>query len=186
MLGGLSERLRIACHALIVGRVTRYLRCRLGSVARRPLWGGMSEETRAPVAVERFFQVLEARDAQALAPILTADAEVVVPMNESGQARPAHRRYSGRDAVIDWYVGAIRRIGSPLVFKEREVTISASGDRVFVETVGDMYTAQGATYRNLYVFRFDLHGARIVAIREYNNPITTALAFQRPIGASPS
>ena len=52
---------------------------------------------------------------------------------------------------------------------------------VFAEAMGDMEMASGKPYRNMYVFRFDLEGNKIKKLIEYRNPVTAAIAFDRPL-----
>ncbi len=44
-----------------------------------------------------------------------------------------------------------------------------------------MKMANGRPYENRYVFRFDVENGKIRRIREYLNPVTSAVAFGLPL-----
>ena len=44
-----------------------------------------------------------------------------------------------------------------------------------------MKMATGLPYENRYVFRFDAEDGKITRIREYLNPVTSAIAFGIPL-----
>lgn len=126
---------------------------------------------------------MTAKDRSALAALVDGAAVFQYPFTRSGDTDAGSwRRFEGRDAVLTGYVdGAfanLARIG----WTEAEFTPSADGRTVFVEALGDMVLASGATYRNRYVLRFDLHRGRIRGMKEYMNPVTAALAAGLPLG----
>ncbi len=47
-----------------------------------------------------------------------------------------------------------------------------------------MMMANGRPYRNRYIFRFETKNGKITRIREYTNPVTSAIAFGLPLPQS--
>ncbi len=68
-----------------------------------------------------------------------------------------------------------------LQYAELEFTQGVDRNVAFAEGLGVMTMANGNPYLNRYVFRFDVEGGKIKRIREYLNPITSALAFGVPL-----
>ena len=92
--------------------------------------------------------------------------------------------FRGKDAVLG-YLGTIVANFSRAVLTERRFTVAEDGATVFLEAKGDLVHAHtSAPYRNMYVFRFDLHDGRIVGIAEYANPVPFARLVGLPLGAS--
>ncbi len=84
--------------------------------------------------------------------------------------------------MLSAYVdNAFARLGR-IDWAERDIIRSADGRRVFVEALGDM-VLNGKPYRNRYVLRFDLKGGKITGMKEYLNPVTSAIATGTPTGA---
>ena len=76
--------------------------------------------------------------------------------------------------------GLGQSLGRVAVALQLELHERADGTAAFAEAAGDMRCATGRPYKNRYVFRFDVEGGRIRRIREYVNPLTSAVAFGRP------
>jgi ketosteroid isomerase-like protein len=133
--------------------------------------------------VRAFLAAMAAKDRPAVAAMLDQAAVFEYPFDRSGRTEDgAWRRFDGRDAVLTGYVdNAFARIAK-IAWTNERFTASADGQVVFVEARGDMRLASGATYRNLYVLRFQLRKGRISGLREYMNPVTAALAAGVPTG----
>ncbi len=145
---------------------------------------------RAEAVITAYFAALEARDRPAIDRLFAANAIVEYPVDVSGRTEPdSWRRFEGHDAVMTNYVDrAFGRI-SRFAWRDREVTVAAGGKRVFVEALGDMTIdgigaiGGGKPYANRYVFRFDVAGGRITHLKEYLNPVTSAIATGSRTGA---
>lgn len=142
----------------------------------------MADATSTLAQTEAFFAALETRNLEQVENLIDEAVVNTIPFAASGNTtEDAFRIFDGRDQVMAYFAGALERIPK-LAFVEPEFTVSADGDTVFVETRGDMVLADGQSYQNLYVWRIDYSGAKITAITEYFNPVTAAIAFNRPIG----
>jgi ketosteroid isomerase-like protein len=132
-----------------------------------------------------FFRAIAAKDPQGLAEALSPDALYEIPFSESGSTEPgAHRRYVGRDQVVDFWMQTASAGTKNLGAEELELSITADGGRLFIEQRGNMVMADGKSYRNRYVFRFEFENGKIKSVREYYNPVVSAYAFGRPIAGS--
>ncbi len=150
--------------------------------------------TAAPAAAEpaertvsRFLDAVAAHDRPAVAALLADDVVAEYPFDVSGQTAPGSwRRFAGREAVLINYVDrAFARI-TRFAWRDREVTVSGDGRRVFLEAWGDMTLADGTAYANRYVLRFDVRDSRIAHLKEYLNPVTSAIATGSRTGADPA
>lgn len=139
---------------------------------------------RAEAVITAYFAALEARDRPAIDRLFAADAIVEYPFDVSGRTEPGSwRRFEGHDAVMMGYVDrAFGRI-SRFAWRDREITVAAGGRRAFVEALGDMTIDGTRPYANRYVFRFDVAGGRITHLKEYLNPVTSAIATGARTGA---
>jgi ketosteroid isomerase-like protein len=137
----------------------------------------------AEAVVNAWLDALTHKDRAALAAMIGDDAVFEYPFDKSGKTEAGSwRMYRGRDAVLKNYVDVALARLSPIGWTEREMTRSADGKRVFVEALGDM-GIDGVPYRNRYVLRFDIKGDRIIGMKEYLNPVTSAIATHTTTGA---
>jgi ketosteroid isomerase-like protein len=123
------------------------------------------------------------KDRPALAAMIAEEAVFEYPFDRSGKTEAGSWRiFRGRDAVMKNYIDVafarLDRIG----WTEREMSVSTDGRRVFVEALGDM-AINGVPYRNRYVLRFDIKDDRITHMKEYLNPVTSAIATGATTGA---
>jgi ketosteroid isomerase-like protein len=137
----------------------------------------------AQAVVEDWLAAQARKDRPALATMIAEDAVFEYPFDRSGKTEAGSWRvFRGRDAVLNNYIDVafarLDRIG----WTEREMTVSADGKRVFVEALGDM-AIKGVPYRNRYVLRFDIKDDRITHMKEYLNPVTSAIATGTTTGA---
>lgn len=137
----------------------------------------------AETVVNAWLDALARKDRPALAAMIADDAVFEYPFDRSGKTEAGSWRvYQGRDAVVKNYVDVALARLSPIGWTERELTRSADGKRVFVEALGNMGLG-GVPYRNRYVLRFDIKDDRIVHMKEYLNPVTSAIATGTTTGA---
>lgn len=130
--------------------------------------------------VERFIAALEAKDIEAVAALLDDRMSIVQPLSFGGDAADAVR-YEGKAASLGYFRGVTTRMGR-IRFVDAELSVVDGGRAVFYEATGDLTTADGVPYRNVYVLKFELSGERIVRLVEYANPVTFALTFGFPLG----
>ncbi|MFD2577707.1 nuclear transport factor 2 family protein [Novosphingobium colocasiae] len=137
----------------------------------------------AKLVLRRFYRAIVQRDMAALSDTLTEDAIYEFPLSETGSSDPADcRRYIGRDAVVAFWqaTSAI----DMLFAAPEDVTCSilADGSRLFfLEQRGNITLPSGFAYRNRYIFRYDFRDGQIALVREYLNPVISAIAFGRPL-----
>jgi ketosteroid isomerase-like protein len=140
-----------------------------------------SERSAADLA-QAYLIALQAKNKDAILSILADDFVLEVPCNISG-TNDLSDSWSGLEAAAANYENTFRVIE---VLKYTDLEFTQGNDRsvAFAEGLGVMKMANGNPYRNRYVFRFDVLGGKIKRIREYLNPITSALAFGRPLPRS--
>lgn len=141
-------------------------------------------QARAPAAVvTAWMAALTAKDRPALAVMVAPDAVFEYPFDRSGKTEAGSWRvFRGRDAVLAGYVDpALERLDR-IDWTERDMTVAGDGKRVFVEALGDM-RVNGKPYRNRYVLRFDIRRGKIAGMKEYLNPVTSAIATGTTTGA---
>lgn len=131
--------------------------------------------------VKRWIAIGEAKDKAALMGMLTPNAIIELPFNESGVTREGFfRRYQGAEQLSVFFDNAFAAEVSVKML-DVDITISQDGNTAFVECFGDGVMTNGKTYQNRYVFRLDFEGGKVKRAREYYNPVTTAYAFGRPV-----
>lgn len=133
-------------------------------------------------AVRNFFRAIGSGDLESLATAVTEDVIYEFPFSETGStAAGRYRRFVGRQEVLGlWSENSglgITNHGA----EDVELSIVADGSRLFIEQRGNLTMGNGRSYRNRYVFRFDIRDGLVSGIREYFNPIISAYAFDRPI-----
>jgi ketosteroid isomerase-like protein len=137
----------------------------------------------AQAVVNAWLDAQARKDRPALAAMIAEDAVFEYPFDRSGKTEAGSWRvFRGRDAVLKNYIDVAFARLDPIGWTEREMTVSADGKRVFVEALGDM-AINGVPYRNRYVLRFNIKGDRIVHMKEYLNPVTSAIATGTTTGA---
>lgn len=142
----------------------------------------MADAKSTLVQTQAFFAALENRNLKEVESLMDEGIVNTIPFVPSGKTtKDAFRIYDGRDQVMAYVAGALERIPE-LAFVEPDITLSADGETAFVEARGNMVLADGRPYQNLYVWRIDYEDGKIMAITEYFNPVTAAIAFNRPIG----
>ena len=122
-----------------------------------------------------YLDALQAKDRDAILALLAEDFALEVPCNISGTNDLSDSWY-GLEAARANYDLTFQTIDK-LVYVDLEFTQGADPNVAFAEGMGVMTMFNGNPYRNRYVFRFDTKDGKIRRIREYLNPITSALAF---------
>ena len=141
-------------------------------------------QARSPAAlVTAWMAALTGKDRPALAAMIAEDAVFEYPFDRSGKTEAGSwRGFRGRAAVLSGYVDpALMRLDR-IDWTERDFTVADNGKRVFVEALGDM-VLNGKPYSNRYVLRFDLKGGKIAGMKEYLNPVTSAIVTGTTTGA---
>lgn len=132
--------------------------------------------------IRRWFTTMRAKDLQGLLELMSPDVVIELPFNESGRTEEgAFRRYCGLDEVRGFWEAAFKAEGKSHYQTSAELTLSADGRVAFLESRGNLTMSSGKSYRNRYVFRFVTEKGKLVHVREYYNPITSAYAFGRPV-----
>jgi ketosteroid isomerase-like protein len=126
-----------------------------------------------------YFSALERKDLEGLLAILTPDSVLEMPFDVSGTNVP-RRLWHGIDGAAAHYGQAFTDVAS-IIFTGVDIRPTSDPDVVFAEASGDMAMVNGRPYNNRYVFRFDLRDGKIRRIREYGNPVTSAISFGLPL-----
>lgn len=132
-------------------------------------------------AVKTFFLALEQHDVSMVEPFLAPEIQESIPLSNTGSPEP-WKVFEGKEAVLD-YLGAIVKNFSKAALLEKQFTVSHDGNVVFLEAKGDLvHAASGASYKNVYVFKFSFEDGLISHISEYANPVTYAKLVGEPLG----
>ncbi len=126
-----------------------------------------------------YLTALQAKDKAGIMAILAEDFTLEIPCNISG-TNDFSDSWSGLDKADVNYDNTFRKI-EVLQYDELEFMQCSDPSIAFAEGLGVMMMANGNPYRNRYVFRFDTENGKIKRIREYLNPITSALSFGIPL-----
>jgi ketosteroid isomerase-like protein len=137
---------------------------------------------RAEDLARTYLDALQAKDKGAILSILADDFVLEVPCNVSG-TNDFSDSWRGIETASEKYDDTFRQI-EVLQYAEIEIFGGTDGSVAFAEGLGVMKMATGLPYENRYVFRFDVEDGRIKRIREYLNPVTSAIAFGIPLPQS--
>ncbi|ANQ75887.1 MULTISPECIES: nuclear transport factor 2 family protein [Rhodococcus] len=130
----------------------------------------------------RWHEAVDAQDLAAVRSCMADDIVVEIPFSESGQVEEGKfRSYVGIDAATDFWAVAFTAEGESEGPCNCEITLSADGTTVFLETYGKLTMANGRDYRNRYIMKMITENNMVKHVREYYNPIQSAYAFGRPI-----
>jgi ketosteroid isomerase-like protein len=121
---------------------------------------------------------IEQKDTEAVAATLHPQVMLAHPLALSGNRNDAVR-WQGKDQVLGYFGGAFTMMGR-IRFANRRVSVAGGGATSFVQADGDLTTADGRPYQNVYIFRIDWRGGRAIAIEEYANPLTFCQTFNNP------
>lgn len=113
--------------------------------------------------------------------IISDDIVLELPFSESGRTEEGYfRRYSG-PVEVSGFIDAAFAMEKSAEIIDPQYFQADDGESVFVEAFGRVEMTSGRIYRNRYVMHFRVVDGKIVLLREYYNPIVSAIAFQRPI-----
>lgn len=130
----------------------------------------------------RWNEAVDAQDLEAVRSCMAEDIVVEIPFSESGQVEDGKfRRYTGVEEVSGFWATAFQAEGDSAGPCNCEITVSADGTTVFLETYGKLTMENGREYRNRYVMKMVTRDGLVTHVREYYNPIQSAYAFGRPI-----
>lgn len=142
----------------------------------------MNDKATALELGKEYLRALQAKEKEAIFAIIADDFELEVPLNVSGtnDFSDSWRGLEAADANYD----TTFRIIEDLVYTDLEFTAGQDPDIAFAEGLGVMTMANGRPYRNRYIFRFESRDGKLQRIREYTNPVTSAVAFGLPLPQS--
>lgn len=130
---------------------------------------------------EQWIRGDELKDKNLKLEVVADDMVLEIPFSESGRTEEGHfRRYVGRNEIIGFIDVAFAAEKSVKAI-DPEYIVSWDARTVFVEVRGQVEMTDGKDYRNRYVLRFDIEGGKIVSLKEFYNPIVSAVAFGREI-----
>ena len=136
----------------------------------------------AAVLGREYLRALAAKDKAGIMALLAGDFALEVPNNVAGTNDKSDSWY-GLEAADANYDMAFKVIAET-TYSDFEVTPGKDDGVAFIETMGVMTMANGRPYNNRYVFRFDARNGKLFRIREYLNPVTSAVAFGLPLPQS--
>lgn len=109
--------------------------------------------------------------------LLTDDSTMECVLGLDGNNAP-RRFWDGMAGARDHYTRAFDAVES-IEFTEMVINQALDPNLVFAEALGSMRMRNGRPYDNRYVFRFNLRDGKIATLREYCNPVTAAISFER-------
>ncbi|GAA5074372.1 hypothetical protein GCM10023259_076070 [Thermocatellispora tengchongensis] len=143
---------------------------------------GAEEAGGGPRATERRTQALisafERKDFEAVSAMFTADSVFTIPLALNGKREDA-ARFTGKDEVMGYVRNAFSMMGK-IDFVNVRVSVTGNGKESFVQADGELTTADGRPYRNVYVYHFQWRDGRVTKAAEYANPITFCDTFGAP------
>ncbi|TMR10215.1 hypothetical protein ETD86_40550 [Nonomuraea turkmeniaca] len=117
----------------------------------------------------------EREDLAAVSALLDPNATLTIPLSFTGRKEDA-ARFTGKEQVLGYVKNALAAFGR-IDFVNVNVTVSEEGNTSFVQADGDFTTADGRSYRNVYVYAFEWRNGRMVRGAEYANPVTFCATF---------
>jgi ketosteroid isomerase-like protein len=132
----------------------------------------------AEALASRYLVALQAKDKAGILSLLANGCELIAPCNVSG-TNDLSDSWSSESLATN-YDNAFSKIAI-IHYVDLEITPSRDGKVAFAEGLGQMMMANGRPYNNRYIFRFDVADGKITRIKEYLNPITSAIAMGFPL-----
>jgi ketosteroid isomerase-like protein len=129
--------------------------------------------------VRAFLTRMEQKDKDGMLARLADDSVMECVLGLDGDNAP-RRFWDGMAGARDHYSRAFDAVES-IEFTEVVINQALDADLVFAEALGSMTMSNGRPYNNRYVFRFELRDGKIARLREYCNPVTAAISFERPM-----
>jgi ketosteroid isomerase-like protein len=139
-------------------------------------------QARTLLLLRDYWAAIDGKDVNGLRGLMSDDVVIELPFNESGRVEEGFFRvYQGIDEVMSFWSAAFSAEGTSEGLLNAEVHMTGDGRVVFIEGYGRVTMTNGRDYCNRYVFRIKLDHGKVVHVREYYNPITSACAFGRKI-----
>jgi ketosteroid isomerase-like protein len=129
--------------------------------------------------VRAFLTRMEQKDTDGMLALLTDDSVMECVLGLDGDNAP-RRFWDGMAGARDHYIRAFDAVES-IEFADVSINQTLDANLVFAEALGSMTMSNGRPYDNRYVFRFELRDGKIAMLREYCNPVTAAISFERPM-----
>lgn len=120
------------------------------------------------------WEAFRSRDHDRILSVLAEDVEWIAPPgNATAVALGVPDHMIGPNAIADFIIGDVPRLfNSGITFEP--VLVVAEGDRVVFEQIQSAVLSNGRSYRNAYVFIFEMTGAKVRRIREYMDTLNGA------------
>jgi ketosteroid isomerase-like protein len=141
--------------------------------------GGHRAEDGTLRRAQQFLDHLERKDTEAIAVMLHPEVTFAHPLSLSGKREDA-ARWEGKDRVLG-YLGGASTMMDRVRFTNQRLSVAAGGGTAFIQADGELTTADGRPYQNVYIFRIDWRDDRIIAVEEYANPLTFCQTFGNPL-----
>jgi ketosteroid isomerase-like protein len=135
------------------------------------------QSTPSTALAREFLACMERKDKEGMLALLADDSVMECVLGLDGDNAP-RTFWDSLTSAEDHYTRAFDAVES---IELTEVVINQALDPtlVFVEALGSMTMSNGRPYDNRYVFRFELRDGKIARLREYCNPVTAAISFER-------
>lgn len=142
-----------------------------------------AEKAKNEAALRKIMAALEARDLATVESFMAENVVLVQPVTFSGSIEnSAMKRYEGKKAVSGFVQGLFAGF-KELKFSDVSMFSTGSGKTVFVEMKSNFITAEGgASYKNIYVVKYDFEKGKVTGITEYFNPVPIAELFRVKLG----
>ncbi|SEQ10403.1 Ketosteroid isomerase-related protein [Devosia sp. YR412] len=128
-----------------------------------------------------YLDALEAQDLEKITILMTDSPVIEIPFSSSGDTAPWFE-FNGKEKALG-YIGTIFQNFSQVKLNDRTTYLADDGKTAFVETKGDLIQRNtGASYRNVYVFKFTIQHGRISHVSEFTNPVAFAKLMGMPLG----
>ncbi|WP_113701192.1 nuclear transport factor 2 family protein [Nonomuraea lactucae] len=122
---------------------------------------------------QAFFAAFEGRDPEGVAALLAPEANITIPLSIEGTPEPWYV-FDGKEHVMG-YIRSVAAGFDRVAFLDKVYTVSQDARSVFLQANGDILsTAEKLVYRNVYIFKIDVEGGKIVKVWEYANPVAYA------------
>lgn len=113
------------------------------------------------------WDAFKSRDRDRIASVLTDDVEWIAPPgNATAAALGVTNHMIGPNAIADFIIDDMPRLFSNGIQFE-PISVTAEGNLVVFEQVQSAVLSNGRSYRNIYVFIFEMAGSKARRIREY-------------------
>lgn len=137
---------------------------------------GAGPEQRAEAQTRALLGAFERKDIDAISAMIDRNATLTIPLSFFGAPEPAGH-FANKEEILGYVNGVVTNFQS-IRFTDLRISVTANGKTSFAQANGDFLTADGRSYRNVYIYRFDWKNGRMVRTEEYANPITLCNTFE--------